>query len=114
MIIIHTPKTFKHKKRKPTKAELEAAADARKAQAVLDAMPKFARGKRVAAPTHRAKPAPPPERPASLVTPGGSTAKRVSPQYTGDKVIGIATMHKSNLVPIFTDEEAKDVSKMRR
>ena len=34
--------------------------------------------------------------------------------YTGTKVKGIATMHKSNAVPIFSDEEAVDISKMRR
>ena len=34
--------------------------------------------------------------------------------YTGDKIIGIATMHKSNLVPIFNNDAAADVSKMRR
>jgi hypothetical protein len=34
--------------------------------------------------------------------------------YTGTKVKGIATMHKSNAVPVFSDEEAKDISKMRR
>lgn len=34
--------------------------------------------------------------------------------YTGDKIIGIATMHKSNLVPIFSDSDAKAVASMRR
>ena len=34
--------------------------------------------------------------------------------YTGTKVKGIATMHKSNAVPVFSDEEAVDISKMRR
>jgi hypothetical protein len=34
--------------------------------------------------------------------------------YTGTKVKGIGTMHKSNAVPIFSDEEAIDISKMRR
>ena len=34
--------------------------------------------------------------------------------YTGTKVKGIGTMHKSNAVPIFSDEEAHDISKMRR
>jgi hypothetical protein len=34
--------------------------------------------------------------------------------YTGDKIIGIGTLHKSNAVPIFSDEEAKDIAKMRR
>jgi len=36
------------------------------------------------------------------------------PQYTGTKIIGIGTMHKSNAVPIFSDQEAKDISTMRR
>lgn len=35
-------------------------------------------------------------------------------QYTGDKLIGIATMHKSNMVPVFSNQEAEDISKMRR
>ena len=35
-------------------------------------------------------------------------------EYTGTKIKGIGTMHKSNAVPVFSDEEAKDISKMRR
>ena len=34
--------------------------------------------------------------------------------YTGTKVKGIGTMHKSNAVPIFSDNEAIEISKMRR
>ena len=34
--------------------------------------------------------------------------------YTGTMVKGIATMHKSNAVPVFSDEEAVDISRMRR
>ena len=34
--------------------------------------------------------------------------------YTGTKVKGIGTMHKSNAVPIFSDDEAVEISKMRR
>lgn len=34
--------------------------------------------------------------------------------YTGTKIKGIGTMHKSNAVPIFSDEEAQDIAKMRR
>lgn len=34
--------------------------------------------------------------------------------YTGTKVLGIGTMHKSNAVPIFSDDEAKEISSMRR
>lgn len=35
-------------------------------------------------------------------------------RYTGSKMIGIGTLHKSNAVPIFTEEEAKDQANMRR
>lgn len=34
--------------------------------------------------------------------------------YTGNKLVGIATMHKSNIVPIFNTDAAEDVAKMRR
>ena len=34
--------------------------------------------------------------------------------YTGDKIKGIGTMHKSNAVPIFSDEEAVAIANMRR
>jgi len=49
----------------------------------------------------------------SLSTPGHSTAT-VHKVYTGTKVMGIATMHKSNAVPVFSDEEAVEISRMRR
>jgi len=45
---------------------------------------------------------------------GGNAVLKPSPVYTGTKVKGIATMHKSNAVPVFSDEEAVDISKMRR
>jgi hypothetical protein len=35
-------------------------------------------------------------------------------RYTGDKILGIGTMHKSNAVPVFSDSEARDISSMRR
>ena len=35
-------------------------------------------------------------------------------QYTGSAVLGISTLHKSNGVPVFSQEEAIDISKMRR
>jgi len=34
--------------------------------------------------------------------------------YTGTAIKGIGTMHKSNAVPIFTDEQAVEISSMRR
>lgn len=46
---------------------------------------------------------------------GLAVATKAPPKvYTGDKVIGIATMHKSNAVPVFTDEQAVEISSMRR
>ena len=45
---------------------------------------------------------------------GGNALLKPNPIYTGTKVKGIATMHKSNAVPVFSDEEAQDISKMRR
>lgn len=45
---------------------------------------------------------------------GGNATLAAPKVYTGTKVKGIATMHKSNAVPVFSDEEAVDISKMRR
>jgi hypothetical protein len=50
----------------------------------------------------------------SLNTVGGVAVLAPAKVYTGTKVKGIATMHKSNAVPVFSDEEAIDISKMRR
>lgn len=79
----------------------------------------------------KAPPAPPKTRGTLTVTmqvpPGRETAqihsldtgwkpcvKATDQVYTGTKVKGIGTMHKSNAVPIFSDQEAQDISKMRR
>ena len=45
---------------------------------------------------------------------GGNATLKAPKVYTGTKVKGIATMHKSNAVPVFSDEEAVEISKMRR
>lgn len=44
----------------------------------------------------------------------GACSSPASPTYTGSAMIGIATMHKSNMVPVFSNQEATDISKMRR
>jgi hypothetical protein len=51
---------------------------------------------------------------ASLDTGFVACIKKSQNSYTGDKMKGIGTMHKSNAVPIFTDNEAKEISSMRR
>jgi len=46
---------------------------------------------------------------------GAGVAAAPAPKvYTGTKIKGIGTLHKSNAVPIFTDEEAIDIAHMRR
>lgn len=44
----------------------------------------------------------------------GAVTIKQTPRYTGDNIVGIGTMHKSNAVPIFSDQEARDISSMRR
>lgn len=45
----------------------------------------------------------------------GPCLKKERPQYTGDLIVGIGTMHKSNAVPIMRGtEQAKEIASMRR
>jgi protein-tyrosine-phosphatase len=44
----------------------------------------------------------------------GPVSSKENPKYTGTKILGIGTMHKSNAVPVFSDEEAHDIATMRR
>jgi hypothetical protein len=84
------------------------------------------------APKFSRTPAPPPKRTGTLTVkhtppPGRETpyiksrdtgwvpcVKAKDNEYTGTKIKGIGTMHKSNMVPIFSNEEAVEISKMRR
>ena len=50
----------------------------------------------------------------SLITSGGIGSKKESIHYTGDKMLGVGMLHKSNLVPVFKGEDAKDLATMRR
>ncbi len=41
--------------------------------------------------------------------------KKETPKYTGDLIVGIATMHKSNAVPVMRGtKQAEEIAKMRR
>ena len=84
------------------------------------------------APRFGRTPAPPPKPAGTLkvtmrVPPGRETpaipsldtgwlpcTKSQDQAYTGTKVKGVGIMHKSNMVPIFSNEEAVEISKMRR
>ena len=60
----------------------------------------------------RSTPKPPSLHPAQT---GAPLALKPTPnKYTGEKILGIAAMHKSNLVPIFNADQAVDTATMRR
>ena len=44
----------------------------------------------------------------------GAVSSKPAQQYTGNKMLGIGTLHKSNAVPVFSDDEAKEMARMRR
>jgi len=44
----------------------------------------------------------------------GVASARPKKEYTGDLVVGIATMHKSNAVPVIDQKQAEEISKMGR
>ena len=69
----------------------------------------------------KAKPEIKKEIPSHVSNYTGALAKPEKKEYTGDrKLVGIATMHKSNMVPVFEDEdgdarkEATELAHMRR
>ena len=61
---------------------------------------------------------PPGREPQAIVsrpdTPGTVAARPADKVYTGTKIKGIGTLHKSNAVPVFSDDEAVEIARMRR
>lgn len=112
------------KKRNPTKAQRELAAQwesllvANAAPLERGAKAKAAKPAITAAPSKMPQLVIPTERNsrtiASLDSGKGSTALPQPKNYTGDSLVGLAQMHKSNLVPVFNTDAVKDVAKMRR
>lgn len=50
----------------------------------------------------------------SLNTGWHTCAKPADKVYTGSAIVGISTLHKSNAVPVFSQEAAIDIARMRR
>lgn len=50
----------------------------------------------------------------SMDSMSGSTPKKEPNMYTGTLIKGIATMHKSNAVPVIDQKQAEEISKMGR
>jgi hypothetical protein len=74
---------------------------------------------RVAQPRVSLEPQYPPGRepnriPSRPDTAGAVAARPADKVYTGTAMKGIGVLHKSNSVPIFTDDEAVDIAHMRR
>jgi hypothetical protein len=44
----------------------------------------------------------------------GPCSSKPTPTYTGTKILGVAVLHKSCLQPVFSQEEATDIARMRR
>lgn len=102
--------TRKRKARKKTKSLLQAEAEHKKfleklgvkgkdPKVAVNSIPSYDTGPRV----------------TSDSIPGNGT-KKDAVKYTGDELMGIATMHKSNMVPIRKDNKtaAVDAAQMRR
>ena len=44
----------------------------------------------------------------------GPVSSKPAQKYTGSKMIGVGQLHKSNAVPVFCDQDAIDIARMRR
>ena len=110
MTIIHTH-IPKRKKRKPTAKQRELQASWQ------EIVKKYEPKKVVAAKPYRQPPVyrrETPNYPSLDTGVTGAVTSAKSQQYTGTSMMGIATLHKSNAVPVFSAEDAIEISRMRR
>jgi hypothetical protein len=105
-MMIYCAARFKPKKKRKPKGVI--ATKYRKSTAILgvEKLPSLSYGPRVGSEDARNL--------QSLKTTVSYTDRRESMKYTGTLVKGIATMHKSNAVPVIDEEQMKDISRMRR
>lgn len=110
-MIIH-PHIPKRKKRKPTAKQRELQAQWESLVKQYETKPK----KTLASKSYKSPKIFIRETPVypSAKTGVHDTTLKERPQYTGTEMIGIGTLHKSNAVPIFRKEDAKDQANMRR
>jgi hypothetical protein len=111
-MIIYTVQ--KSKKRKPNAKQRQLAQQWQ--ELIMRTAPKKITSGKVTKSLPKLVPPPGRETPKypSLNSGAYSCTKKETVFYTGDKMKGIGTLHKSNAVPIFTDEEARDQASMRR
>ena len=105
-MMIYCAARFKPKKKRKAKGVVARKYSRSSAILGIEKLPSLSYGPRVGADTARSI--------ESLDTNLAYTEKRESLKYTGTLVKGIATMHKSNAVPVIDEEQMKDISRMRR
>jgi len=105
-MMIYCAARFKPKKKRKAKGVVARKYSRSSAILGVEKLPSLSYGPRVGADTARSI--------ESLDTNLAYTEKRESLKYTGTLVKGIATMHKSNAVPVIDEEQMKDISRMRR
>lgn len=112
MALIHTH-IPKRKPRKPNAKQRELAADWEKLLKKYETKPAVSSVKaktlNLPKPFIRETPKIP-----SLETGYHDCSKKKQQTYTGTKMIGIGTLHKSNAVPVFSEEDTVEISRMRR
>jgi len=105
-MMIYCAARFKPKKKRKAKGVIARKYQRSSAILGVEKLPSLSYVPRVGADDARAL--------QSLETNLAYTEKRESLKYTGTLVRGIATMHKSNAVPVIDEEQMKDISRMRR
>jgi hypothetical protein len=106
----------KKKRKGVTKADLEAEANFVKLTAKWDKLygPLTKAKRQTSMPTFPVPVGRETKRYPSRETLGDSTALRSPIFYSGNKMLGVSTLHKSNSVPVFSTEEIVDIARMRR
>jgi len=104
--MIYCAARFKPKKKRKVKGVIAKKYSRSSAILGVEKLPNLSYSPRVGADTAR--------KIESLNTDKFFTEKRESLMYTGTLVRGIATMHKSNAVPVINEEQMQDISRMRR
>jgi hypothetical protein len=105
-MMIYCASRFKPKKKRMPKGVVAKKYNPSRAILGIEELPRLSYSPRVGADAARTI--------ESLQSNLSYTEKRESIKYTGTLVKGIATMHKSNAVPVINEEQMKDISRMRR
>jgi hypothetical protein len=105
-MMIYCAARFKPKKKRKSKGVIAKKYNRSTAILGVEKLPRLEYGSRVGADAARSV--------QSLNSDKIFTEKRESLMYTGSLVKGIATMHKSNAVPVINEEQMQDISRMRR